>query len=210
MKNNVSTENFECVICYDSQVVVMEAPCGHKFCASCIVRTGNEVSQKCPLCRAPFPFHLNQYFVTIFPNLKNVEKEKIQETFPLVCGQGNIEHIKMWMNYGLDVNSKGIFGAPPIYFSACNRNLTAVKYLLENGAEVNQGTSEDDWSAIYVSARNGDLQLVSYLVENGAEINKKTRDGITACYIAAFKGNLSIVRYLIENGAEINIDDADG
>lgn len=41
----------ECPICYDRPVTVA-APCGHRFCASCLHRW-NTLKSTCPMCRAP-------------------------------------------------------------------------------------------------------------------------------------------------------------
>lgn len=86
------------------------------------------------------------------------------------------------------------------------QDIETVKYLVENGTDVNTVDSSGDTPLMKTKS----LDVVEYLVENGADIHKTNNYGETVLHIASFKGNLSIVKYLVENGAVVNKQDIYG
>ena len=84
-------------------------------------------------------------------------------------------------------------------FASENGHLPIVKYLVENGADI----TADDNEPIKASSENGYLSVVKYLVLHGADIihdNSPLR-------LASLNGHLPIVKYLVENGADITARD---
>ena len=55
-------------------------------------------------------------------------------------------------------------------------NLAAVKYFVENGADIH-GKANNGKSALIEAAQKGDLAMVKYLVEKGADILGKDNNG---------------------------------
>lgn len=81
-----------------------------------------------------------------------------------------------------------------IVYAAMNGQLDIVKYLHENGADI----EKDDNNALEMAARNGHLDVVKYLHENGADVDK-----CSALEVAATHNHMDVVKYLYENGASI-------
>jgi ankyrin repeat protein len=81
--------------------------------------------------------------------------------------------------------------------AARSGRLVAVKFLVENGANIHA----DDNLALRHAAMNGHLDVVRFLVENGADIH--TCDD-WAIQWAAGEGYLGIVQFFIGNGAGIS------
>ncbi len=95
-------------------------------------------------------------------------------------------------------------GEDALLEAARKNDLGKVKYLVENGANVN-AKDNDGWTPLHWAASKNNLDMVKYLVETGkADVNAKTSYGTTPLYWAAEKNNLDMVKYLVENGANVN------
>jgi len=82
-------------------------------------------------------------------------------------------------------------------------NFEKMKFLIENGADVNEKSpSDEDTSLIHNASTNCNLPLVKLLVENGVDVNQKDNFDFTPLYYAKFNKFDEMVDYLIAHGAE--------
>ncbi|KAK7456347.1 hypothetical protein VKT23_010593 [Stygiomarasmius scandens] len=94
-------------------------------------------------------------------------------------------------------------GNPSIHDVAYSGHLGVVKYLVEQGADVNTvgglyGT------ALQAAASEGHLDVVTFLHEKGADVNAVGGEYGTALHAAAWRGRLDVVKFLHEKGADVN------
>jgi len=80
--------------------------------------------------------------------------------------------------------------------------MSAVKFLLENGADVNTKDKRNFTLLMYCVQYN-DLSLISLALSYGARVNDRDVSGFTALDYAIKNNNLSAVKLLYENGSEI-------
>lgn len=80
--------------------------------------------------------------------------------------------------------------------------MSAIKFLLENGADVNT-KDKRNFTLLMYCAQFGDLTLISLVLSYGAKVNVKDLSGFTALDYAIQKNNLEAVVMLVENGADI-------
>jgi ankyrin repeat protein len=104
--------------------------------------------------------------------------------------QSNVQVIKFFIDSGTDITIV-------LERSSATGNLSMVKYLVENGANIHACC---DYALRY-SSKNGHLPVVKYLIEKGADVHAFCGE---ALLWAAESGHLSIVKHLIEKGADIN------
>ncbi len=78
--------------------------------------------------------------------------------------------------------------------------LEVVKYLVSEGADVDEGEGE----ALMLAAGRGHLDMIKYLLSLGVDIHRG--DGV-ALISAAYGGRLNVVKYLVENGADVHADE---
>ena len=104
--------------------------------------------------------------------------------------------VKKLIEMGADINSKN--GSP-----LCNavHYYSIVKYLIQNGANVNLPKSDLLIEAIYIN----NYAVVKLLIDNGADVNiQEGQPLILACY----KNFYSIAEYLVNNGADVTFNDS--
>lgn len=154
--------------------------------------------------------------------------------------RNNLEMVKCLIGKGVDINSINDNGCLPIHIACtkgcrsstivhvnpfvivtdalhsndicneCDRALELVKYLVENGADVNCVDIFKRTPMHYVCEKgNHALQLVKYLESKGADINRVTKFGQHAIQFACSRGDngLEIVKHLVANGADVNCAD---
>ena len=93
-----------------------------------------------------------------------------------------------------------------------------VKYLVENGADINAKNNDGETALMKSSANHENIEIVKHLVENGADVNDKDNNGETALMIASAEFKNSgvvkylniVVEYLVENGADVNAKNNNG
>ena len=86
-----------------------------------------------------------------------------------------------------------------LILAAQNGNFLTVKYLYENGANINAQNAFGS-SALYWSALFGHFEIVQYLQENGADVNLRDMSQQTALMVAARWDHTQIAEFLRQNG----------
>jgi ankyrin repeat protein len=87
-----------------------------------------------------------------------------------------------------------------LYFATEINDYQLVKYLIENGAEIN--AKSENQTPLHIAYNKKNLEIFHLLVLNGAVFEPKSRK--TLLYIATEINDYQLVKYLIEKGAEIN------
>jgi len=104
---------------------------------------------------------------------------------------------------GANVNQSKRYGETPLYYACKNGHEAMVKYLVEQGAEIN--ISECNYIPLHGACENGNEAIVDYLVEREADLNINTSEtNDSPLHIACRHGHESIVKYLVEHGANVN------
>ena len=139
------------------------------------------------------------------------------------CVNGNLEMVKLFIENGANINSKGLLGDETALIVAANAGKKdIVKYLIENGADVNSKCSvykyTDGYTALMFASIRGYYEIVEILLDNRADINATTDLGRTALMelLLGFMNGLpenglyETVKILVDRGTDIKIKDEDG
>jgi len=107
-----------------------------------------------------------------------------------------------------EANAADPLGETLLMSAAAAGSLDAMKFLVEQGADVNAqnafGSTALVWSAT-------EIGKVRYLVEHGANVNAATKTGRTVAFVAAMSTpSAEIVKYLAAHGADLKAKDAFG
>jgi ankyrin repeat protein len=101
------------------------------------------------------------------------------------------------------VNMRDYTGQTPLHGAAERGNVAIVRFLLENGAEIN-AADKDNRIPLHLAAQNGHIEIVKLLIETEAKVEVVDKDNSTPLHLAADKRNWKIVVALLKAGANIN------
>jgi len=104
-----------------------------------------------------------------------------------------LQYMVFKMGYKIQPNIKGEY----LYDTCIKGNEFSVKYLIKNGANINQIFSNGS-TPLLAAYSNGNKTLIKYLKEKGAIVNKK--DLVKAC----LNGDENLVRKLVEYELDVN------
>ena len=112
-----------------------------------------------------------------------------------------------------DVKARSVLGNSALILAARQQgNMSTVKLLLDQGAEVN-ATNANGATALMAAVSAEDAEMAKFLIERGADVNAKPNmdgngflwgGGRTPLMWAAFRGNEGLVRLLLAHGAKVN------
>ena len=97
----------------------------------------------------------------------------------------------------------------PLHHAAYTNRIEIVKYLVENGAEIN-ARQGDGATALGHSASRGNTEIAKYLLEKGVNPDLSDDKGATPLHHAAYAGNMELVKLLIAHHANVNLAQKDG
>jgi ankyrin repeat protein len=83
------------------------------------------------------------------------------------------------------------------------RNISLVRQLISQGADVNQGTPQGA-TPLHFAARLGQIPLTQLLLEQGADIHAIYQSTWTPMHLAAKGGHVDVAKLLLKYGAVIN------
>lgn len=118
------------------------------------------------------------------------------------------KNLFLWLDeHGADLKKNG---ADALFQAALLGNLELVKWLVEQGVDVNS-VFPDHKTALHFAARGGNLDLALWLIEQGVDVNAEADGGETAITCACITdritlrvNHLKMAQLLVEHGANAN------
>ncbi len=102
------------------------------------------------------------------------------------------------------------YGMKPISFAVKENSLNTLRFLVNNGANVNAASSESLRVALHIAAEYGREDAGQLLLSRYAKINLQDITGKVPLHLASFHCQVEMVELLIKHDANINIRDAGG
>ena len=118
----------------------------------------------------------------------------------MACQENDDKLLEEQLSQPRNPNFEDADGKTPLYVATCHGSLECVRLLIEAGAQMNQGKTNEE-PPLFLAALRGHLEVVRFLVESGANKDQGTTDGATPLHVAAWKGHVEVVRFLVESGA---------
>lgn len=111
--------------------------------------------------------------------------------------------------YDSQINNVNYWKETPLAIAIKKNNISIVKFLLNNGAQINLKNSKKSYlvTAIYYNKK----EISKYLLTKGADVNQiDYKNKKTALHYAIEKGNYDLVKALLLKNADINAKDING
>ena len=126
---------------------------------------------------------------------------------------GDLASVEVLLKYKADIEVREdhlrdvwfIIIRTALFLAAAYGRIHIMRCLLENGADVNGVSVDDNSTPLMIAAASSQRDAVTFLVERGANVYLRDEDGYTALHCAcmfAYVGD--ILGCLIENGADVN------
>jgi cytohesin len=107
------------------------------------------------------------------------------------------------------INAKDNNGNTPLHTAAMKGEAVVVKFLLENGADVD-ARDINGQTPLYDASLNGHKSVVDLLIQSHANVGAASWRSDTPLHAAAGKGFRSVVELLLAKGAEVNAKTKEG
>lgn len=122
--------------------------------------------------------------------------------FIVACKTGDLKRVRSIVKLGGQVNVLSTYGYKPLTVAASNGRANVVKFLVEQGADVNEQDKKGRTTPLIAAAASGDLKTIEFLLQNGAKINSKGDYGATPLNAALLGGHNEAAEILIKAGAD--------
>jgi ankyrin repeat protein len=138
-----------------------------------------------------------------------------------VAWYGDLEMVRILLDYKADVNVLGLNDLTPIHYAssrflceATPHNIRQLfpdvtRLLLEHGADINARTN-GGMTPLHLAASGGWVEVVRMLLEHGANVGAEDNGGKTPLHSAVDYDNVEVVRMLLERGANVGAKDVKG
>ena len=135
--------------------------------------------------------------------------ESTAQSINAEADMGNFEAIKQRVEKDKKMVNFVDNGTRPLHHAAYSNRIEIVKYLLDNGAEIN-AVQVGGPTALGQATFRGNSDVVKYLLDKGANPDLGDEKGATPLHHAAYAGNMELVKLLISHNANVNLQQKDG
>ncbi len=132
------------------------------------------------------------------------------DSFAFHLASDNEKECDLFIDAGIDVNSRDAAGTPMICIAARHNRREMIERLLALGADINAVSKDRGYSAVMDAVWKSNTEIVELLVERGANLGYISRDGQPVLVLAVGTGNEKVCRILAEHGADPFLCDAMG
>ncbi|MBQ2481619.1 MAG: ankyrin repeat domain-containing protein [Treponema sp.] len=132
------------------------------------------------------------------------------DCFAQYIAKDNTEICETFFKAGMLMNARTSNGIPLLCIATRNDCISKVKWLLENGADIDAISSDRGYSPVMDAVWRKNFDITKYLISKGADLSFVSSDGQPILVLAVGNGNVDIVKILLENGADPDIKDSMG
>ncbi len=121
----------------------------------------------------------------------------------------NVEIAIALLDKKAEIEAKNNDGLTALQLASLSGHDAMVKFLLQQGSQVNSKSGKKNRSALMLAAEKGRHDVTKSLINHGAEVNAQDAEGYTALMLGSVEGHLPVVKFLLESGADSNLSNRD-
>mmetsp|Transcript_33191 Transcript_33191/g.83752 ORF Transcript_33191/g.83752 Transcript_33191/m.83752 type:complete len:182 (+) Transcript_33191:23-568(+) len=133
---------------------------------------------------------------TLNPIMGQASQDQLVPLMSEAAFKGDIAMLERLVARGASVNQHDQYDRTPLHFAAFNGHLEAVRWLIDQKADVNVSGVVNGFTPLFAACENNDLEVAKLLVEAGADTNTKSRDGRTPIQHALHHNRTYVADYL--------------
>ena len=141
---------------------------------------------------------------------KGVNEAQRNQLLNLAARHGQVEVMGVLVEAGASPTATDKRGRTPLMAAVQSRKPEAIRFLIDNGADVNARDQLQGTALVRAAGSFGDLESVQVLLSAGAEVNVQDKNGMTPLMWAARWGDAPRVLALVEAGATVTVRDNSG
>eukprot|EP00833_Pecoramyces_ruminatium_P018011 jgi/Orpsp1_1/1192043/evm.model.d7180000090145.2 len=124
------------------------------------------------------------------------------EIIEIIICNNRLNILKILIPGYLNINNEDIDGNTALIYAIKYQNFEIIKYLVDNGADMNVVNKKIN--VIYHLINNNNIDILKYLVDNNLNINKKDQYGQTLLGYSISLKNEQIINFLIQHNADFS------
>lgn len=124
------------------------------------------------------------------------------DCFSFEIAKNNIDVCNLFIEAGMDINSRDSAGTPLICSAARSGKKEMVEWIISKGADIDAVSKDRGYSAVIDAVWKADVDMVTTLIKHGANLNFISRDGQNSLILATGNGRIPICKILVSNGAD--------
>ena len=139
------------------------------------------------------------------PRLLGNRNLKGNTPFWVAASTGNMAGVKLLLELGSDLNSRGEGNLTPFLAAAKYNQPEIIEYLLQIGVPMNQTTVDDHRDeAIHLASLFGNIATVQFLLRKDFRLlSKPNAQGETSIWKASYGGKTDTIEFLLQQGASV-------
>lgn len=158
-----------------------------------------------------FSNHINLF------NQKSAKQTLFNKGIPFTpdcCGiyiaKNKPEIYNLFLDGGIDINSKDDLGTPLLNIAVRYDNLELVNRLISMSADINCVSDDRGYTPIMDAVWRGNKEITELLIKKGADLNTINKEGQNNLVLAVGANKIEICELLAKNGANPDIKDSMG
>lgn len=143
----------------------------------------------------------NLKIIKLLIDKRTIDIEIINKSLVKYAEEGCLDIVQYLIQKGADINyQENINDLNPLEVSIYNNHYEIVKYLVKNGAIIN----DQNINALNIALYARKMKIIKFLIDNGAKIDEKLRDVFEHLIM---RNKPKIIKLLIEKGFNTHYDD---